>query len=231
MWYDADPQFTAVTLAQNGNVPYEVLKATRVELEPFAIATWVKVPALEVAVRRFNILDRAKEKGSIEMAKEEDRRIFAAIEFAGTTAANHNNVITSNAGLTRSTLSDIFLEVEKWNAPVANVIMNPAQYRDIRNWGRNELDYVTQYELLRTGYVGDIWNSRIRTSYLVSPGKVYGIAEPQYSGVLSVRIDLNVWDAPHQQNIEYGWLFFEYVGICIVIAQGAVVGNITGKVS
>jgi len=230
MWYDKDPQFSAVTLAQNGNVPYEVLKGERIELEPMAIAVWTKVPALEVAVRRFNILDRAKEKGAIEMAKEEDKRIFAAIEYAGTTATGHNTVVSSTAGLTKSALSDIYLGIEDWNAPVANVVMKPRQFRDIRNWGRNELDYVTQFELLRTGYVGDLWNSRVRTSYLIDAGKVYAIAEPQYSGVLSVRIDLQVWDAPHQQNIEYGWLFFEYIGIAIVIVQGVSVGNITGKV-
>ena len=47
-------------MAQNGAAPYEVIRGERVELEPFAVATWVKVPALEVAVRRFPILDRVK---------------------------------------------------------------------------------------------------------------------------------------------------------------------------
>jgi len=31
-----------------------------VELEPIPIAVWVKIPVLEIAVRRFNILDREK---------------------------------------------------------------------------------------------------------------------------------------------------------------------------
>lgn len=125
-------------MAQNGAAPYECIKGTRVELEPFAIATWVKVPALEVAVRRFPILDRAQEKGRIEMAKEEDRRVFASIEYAGDTATDHNTVVTNASGLTRNTLADLFLGVEQWNAPVVNTLLNPAQYRDIRCWGRDK---------------------------------------------------------------------------------------------
>lgn len=231
MWYDKDPQFSAVSLAQNGNVPYEEIEATRIELEPFIITAWVKVPALEVAIRRFAMLDRAQEKGHIEMAKEEDRKVFSAIKYAATNATNHNTVVTSNAGLTRGTLTDLFLEIEKWNAPVANILMAPAQFRDIRNWSRHELDPVTQYELLRTGYVGDIWNSRIRTSFLVEEGNVYAVAEPQYCGVISVRVDLSVWEAPDPQNVEYGWLLFEYLGIAIVVAQGVAAATITGKVT
>jgi len=231
MWYDKDPQFSAVSLAQNGNVPYEELEASRIELEPFIITTWVKVSALEVAIRRFPMLDRAQEKGHIEMAKEEDRKIFSAIKYAASSATNHNTVITNSTGLTRSTLADLFLEVEQWNAPVATVLMPPAQYRDIRNWSRNELDPVTQYEILRTGYVGDIWNSRIRTSFLITPGDVYAVAEPQYCGVISVRVDLNVWEAPDPQNVEYGWLLFEYIGIAIIVAQGTAVATVTGKVT
>ncbi|MFA5759828.1 MAG: hypothetical protein WC942_10800 [Clostridia bacterium] len=41
MWYDRDPDFAAVSLAQNGTVPYQTVRGTRLELEPFAIAVWV----------------------------------------------------------------------------------------------------------------------------------------------------------------------------------------------
>ena len=81
------------------------------------------------------------------MAKEEDRRIFAAIEYAADSATGHNTVVTGAAGLQRIKLADLFLGVEQWNAPVVNTLMHPAQYRDIRCWGRDELDPVTQYEL------------------------------------------------------------------------------------
>jgi len=229
MWYDTDPQFSAVALAQNGAVPYETVRGERIELAPLLIASWVRVPALEVAIRRFPALDRAKEKGYIEMAKEEDRKVFSAIDYAATTATNHNTVVTGSGGFGRAEASDLFLTIEQWNAPVMNMVMAPAQYRDLRNWGKEEVDPVTQHELLRTGYVGDIWGSRIRTSYLVEPGNVYVVAEPQYSGVISVRIDLQVWEAPDAQVVEYGWMYFEFIGVGIIVAQGVGKASVTGK--
>jgi len=231
MWYDKDPQFSAVVMGENGAAPYTVVTGDRVTLEPFPIVSWVKVPVLEVAVRRFPILDRAQEKGYIEMAKEEDVKIFSTIDTAATSATGHNTVVTHSSGLTRSTLSDLYLGVEQWNAPVANVVMHPNQYRDLRNWGQDEVDLVTQYELLRTGYVGDIWNSRLRTSFKVTAGSLYAVAEPQYSGVISIRVDLNVWEAPDSPLLQYGWIFFEFLGIAIIVAQGVCKATITGKVT
>jgi len=229
MWYDKDPQFSAVTLAQDGMVPYEIIKGDRVYYEPFLIASLVRVPALEVAVRRFNILDREQKKGRIEMAKEEDVRIFAAIDAAAGTATGHNDVVTAAAGTTRVSLADLALQIEQHNAPTVTYLMNPAQYRDIRCWSRDEIDPVTSYELRKTGYVGDLWGANIRTSFKVPVGTIYAITEPQLFGVVSVRIDLSVWDAPDQIKLHYGWIFFEYIAVIAVQAVGAAKATITGK--
>jgi len=35
----------------------------------------------------------------------------------------------------------------------------------------------------------------VRTSFLLDAGDVFAVAEPQYFGVISVRVDLNVWEA------------------------------------
>ena len=231
MWYDKDPQFTSVTLAQDGMIPYEIVKGDRVYYEPFLIAQLVRIPALEVAVRRFNILDREQKKGRIEMSKEEDRRIFSALAVASESATNHNTVVTSAAGTTRATLADLLATLEQHNAPTVTLLMNPAQYRDIRCWNRNDIDPVTMYELRKTGYVGDLWGANIRTSFLVPAGKIFAITEPQLFGVISVRVDLQQWDSPDQTKLHYGWIFFEYIAVIAVIAQGAAEAAITGKVT
>jgi plasmid stabilization system protein ParE len=87
-------------------------------------------------------LDRAKEKGYIEMQKEEDRKTFSAIDFAATDAEGHNTVVTGSGGFGRYEASDLFLAIEQHNAPVMNMVMAPAQYRDLRNWGKEEVDPV-----------------------------------------------------------------------------------------
>jgi len=52
------PQFSAVVISENGGVPYERIEGKRVELTPIPIAVYIKIPVLQIAIRRFNILDR-----------------------------------------------------------------------------------------------------------------------------------------------------------------------------
>lgn len=58
MWYDLDPQFSAVVIGARGGVPYEEVSRERVSLEPIVIAVWPKVHALDAATARFDILNR-----------------------------------------------------------------------------------------------------------------------------------------------------------------------------
>ena len=57
MWYDKDPTIAAVSIAKNGSAPYEVMEATRIELEPFAIVSWVKVPVQNFRTLQLVIVD------------------------------------------------------------------------------------------------------------------------------------------------------------------------------
>jgi len=231
IWYDKDPQFTAVVLGDDGTVPYEVIKGERVYQDPFTIAVLVRIPVEEVAYRRFNVIDREQKKGRIEMGKMEDTKIFAALSAAGQSATGHNTVVTSAAGLTRGTVLDLTTTLASINAPTMAFVMNPLQHRDILAWGQNDFDPITRLEIKKTGYVGDLYGTAVRTSFLVTAGEVYGVSEPNLTGVVSIRIDLDVWDSPDPQKLHYGWVFFELLSILIVQAKGVACATITGKVT
>lgn len=68
-WYDLDPQFTAAVVGAKGGVNFSEIEATRINVDPQILAVYPKVHALDVAVRRFNILDREQERAQHEMAK------------------------------------------------------------------------------------------------------------------------------------------------------------------
>jgi hypothetical protein len=163
MWYDKDPQFSAVTLATLGGVPRVEVKGTRVELNPFPIAVLVRIPVIEVAVRRFNILDREQVRARAEMAEQEDVEIFKVIKTAATASAGAAtsdvpgvSVVTSTS-FSKEKAAELYSNVEDNDTPVENVIMRAKDYRDIRSgtngWVGTEFDPVTRYELLKTGYV------------------------------------------------------------------------------
>ena len=138
MWYDRDPQFSAVVIAERGGVPITEIYGERVTLDPYPIAVLVRIPTLEVAVRRFNILDREQVRARAEMAEVEDSESFGVFNVAATTTTSANAEITGYSDVSRESLSAGFAEVEDNDAPVANVVMRATQYRDIL-MGRHRL--------------------------------------------------------------------------------------------
>ena len=98
--------------------------------------------------RRFNVLDREQVRARAEMAESEDTKVLSAISTATTTATGRNTTVTSSGGLTRATLAALFAEIEQHDAPVANIIMHPINYKDIRGWAKDEFDPVSNIAAL-----------------------------------------------------------------------------------
>ena len=61
--------------------------------------------------------------------------------------------------------------------------MNAQSFADIRTWGRDEFDPVTQHEVLQTGLFGHIWTADILISKKVPLDTVYVLADPEFVGV------------------------------------------------
>jgi len=235
MYYDLDPQFQALVVGPRGSVDFSEIATTRINLEPIIMAVYPKVHVTDVATRRFGILDRAQERGQIELAKLEDTKVFAAFKTANlnvSDAVNNgvvNPVVTSSIGLDPQTAANCFANVEQYDIPVANVIVHAQQQRDLRMWAKRDFDPVTQRELIKTGYIGDFWGAQVRQSRRQTVGDVNFLGDPQYLGVISVRIDLSFMDAPDPQNLFYGWVFFEAIGVAQLIGVGSSEAQVSGN--
>jgi hypothetical protein len=221
MWYDKDPQFTAYVGGIMGTSPQEIVKGERVELAPFPIVVLVRVPVLEVAVRRFNVLDRAQVRARAEMAEQEDTQFLGMLDYAATRATAAAGVTAGvYTTVTQAAMSELYSLIERNDAPVANVLMNAQDYRYIRYWTGTQFDPVTRRELIKTGYMGDLWGAEIRISKLVTQSYIYALADPEFLGVLAVRIDLASMDANDAENLMHGWSFYEYIGLAIIADVG-----------
>jgi len=235
MYYDLDPQFRALVVGPRGGVDLSEIQTTRVYLEPIIMAVYPKVHVMDVATRRFGILDREQEKAQVEMARLEDQKVFAAFKTANIVATDpvNNGVVnplqTGASGLTPEISASCFGLVEQYDIPVANIIVHATQQQDLRLWTHKNFDPVTQRELLKTGYLGDLWGAQVRQSRFQTPGDVNFLGDPQYLGVISVRIDLSHMDAPDPQNLYYGWVFFEALGVAQLIGVGSSQATVTGQ--
>ncbi len=68
--------------------------------------------------------------------------------------------------------------------------------------------------------MGDIFNSAIRITKKAEFGRILACADPEFLGVISVRIDLDQMEAPKPERLQYGWVFFEYIGISVITDVG-----------
>lgn len=225
--YDKDfAEVPAVKIAARGNAPTIESNSDRVEVETFEIATLRTIKYQEINIRRFNALDRAKNKAAFELKIAEDDIIFSAIDAAATTSGLNTNV---SSNLSRSALATAFANVESNRLAVGNILMHPVGFRGIRGtWTQADLDQVNMQGLLETGWMASVWNSKIfvtdRLDQLGTAGSgknnIYVLALPTQLGRFPIRYDVEIkpFDYPPERQVMFS--VYENVGITVYNTNG-----------
>ena len=232
-WYELDPQFSATTIGNLGGAPrvLDGKKYDRVEVVHYPIVTLVRIGVEQPAIRRFDVLDREQTRAQAEMAESEDLEIFRCLRTACGSGSGVSNGVTPLADYTGTTpgtftINDLatgFGRLEdQCDSYVENMLMRATDYRHIRSLTGTTFDPVTRRELLKTGYMGDIWNASIRISKKLTSGEIMLTASPEYLGVLSVRIDLSQMDSPVSELLQYGWVLYEFISPAVLTNSGII---------
>lgn len=128
----------AVKVSARGNPPTVESWSARQEVETFELATLRSLKYAEISIRRFNALDRVKNKAAFELKIAEDDTIFGALNTAAVTNAQNTNV---SSNVTRAALASAFTSVESNRLVVGNLLMHPVGFRGIRGtWSQSDLD-------------------------------------------------------------------------------------------
>ena len=172
----------------------------------------------QVKERRFNIIDRAQQRAKSDIMAVEDANAFNLIDAA---AAAVNATTISPGSLTRDALTTAFAEVEKHDLAVTKIVMNAQAFADIRKWGQNEFDPVTQHEVLQTGVFGRLWTADIIISKMCPLNTVYCLADPEFLGVMPIRTDVQVIPADDPKNLRLGWVIYLEEGLSVVNSMAA----------
>jgi hypothetical protein len=233
-WYDIDAQFGATVIGSRGGAP-RVLDGTkfdRVELTHFPITCLVRIGVEQPAIRRFDVLDREQVRAQAEMAETEDTEIFRAIRNGATAGSGIANGVTGPTNVTGvfslANLALAYARLEDTaDSNVENVLLRQKEYRFIRTLSGDTFDPVTRRELLKTGYMGDLWNAQIRVSKKLTSGEILLCASPEYLGVISVRIDLSQMDSPVPELLQYGWLLYEFIAAAQLTNVGSNLYTVT----
>jgi len=225
-YYDKDVNVPAVVISEEGKTPETIVKGKRILIPMFELGSNPKIPFTQVKERRFNLIDRAQDKAKQEIQAAEDELGFAALDVAlaqtdPLTGSVFNASIAAAGALDRDALADAFAEVEKHDLRVARLFMNARDYSDIRKWGRDQLDPVSQKSLLNTGLMAMLWGAEVIVSRIVPIGTVYVLTEEKHLAIIPQRIDITVLPADDPDARLIGWSIFEQLGIGVWNPRGA----------
>jgi hypothetical protein len=234
--YDRDIDVAAVVVSSNGSAPESRVFGDRVTVPEFEVISNPTVRIAEVRRRRFNVIDRAQQKARQEIQAQEDANIFAALDYAADATLGGENTAQdiADAGLLKRDLSQIKVQVDRWDLVTTKFLMNILEFNDILNWGAGggqsaalggDVDPVTMREILQTGLYAHIWGADIIVSKIVPPGTVFGAADPEFVGVMPIRQDIEVLPADEPKQLKLGWVVNEIIGIGIVNPRGVSVGR------
>jgi len=224
-WYDKDfTEVPATKVSARGNPPTVESWSDRVEVETFDIATVRSIKYPEISIRRFNALDRTKNKAAFELKIAEDDVIFSAINTQAN-AIGLNTNMSSNT--TRAGLAAAFANVENSRLAVGNILMSPVGFRGIRgSWTQADLDQVNFQALLESGWFASLWNAKIwvtdRLANLTgvnstaTPNNVmFVLPLPAQAGRFPIRYDVEVkpFDYPPDRVVMFS--VYENVGVTV----------------
>jgi len=231
--YDRDIDVAAVVVSSNGSAPESRVFSDRVTVPDFEIVSNPTVRIAEVKRRRFNVIDRAQQKARQEIQAQEDANIFAALDYAGDVSLGGENTAQdiADAGLLKRNLASVKVQVDRWDLVTTKFLMNIIEFNDILNWtsfggtSAGEIDMVSQREILQTGLFAHLWGADIIVSKVVPVGSVYGVADPEFVGVMPIRQDIEVLPADEPKQLKLGWVVNEIIGVGIVNPRGVCTGR------
>jgi hypothetical protein len=216
--YDKDIDAKAYIISKRGKAPDQVIEGDRIQVPTFEIVSYPQVRFSQVKERRFNVIDRAQVRAKSDIMAVEDEEVFSLLDAAST--AVNAEITTTGASLDRTALTEAFKEIEKHDLAVTKIVMSASSFADIRTWGRDDLDPVTQHEVLQTGLFGHIWTADILVSKKVPQNTVYVLADPEFVGVMPIRQDIQVIPADKPEELRLGWVVYEEIGLAVVNAMG-----------
>lgn len=222
--YEKDIDAPATLISKRGEAPVVLIEG-----EDFLVPTWeiVSYPTIrlsQVKQRMFNIIDRAQVKAKNEISQREDTEIFKAIDAGcpqDAVNAGFNHLIQTSSGrLTLDLINAAVAKIEKHRLTTSKIVMNSQRFADIRGWGKDFLDFVTQREVLLTGVFGRLWTNDILISNLVPDSAVLVLSPAEFVGVMPVRQEITVIPADQPNKLRLGWVVYEEIGIAVVNGKG-----------
>lgn len=232
--YDMDTEeISAEAIASQSATVQTKIEGKRIFVPMFEITANPTVKLREVKIRRFNIIDRIQVRTRQFMQEAEDAAIISLLDSAAPLA---NEILkvnvksnepyvgsVNNSGLGYIRRKDIVALsrlIKRHDLFAVNLFMSIYRYSDIEMWGRDEVDILTQKQLIDTGLVAQLHGMNLYVTKKMPMNVVYCTANPDYVGVMPVYQDIEVIPADLPWQTSFGWVFTELIGLVCFNPKG-----------
>ena len=219
--YQKDMNSHAAFYNDDGLIPQTAIEGETVNVAITTLASDDTTIYLKrLLVQRYNYLERTRELSGQAIAKLEDSKILDLVnalllgKSTDTKQPDHMEqiVATADTSLTKSHLVALRQKITVHNIPLGNFVLNQGRVDDILKWARNDVDQLTQRELLETGAKYTIWGMKLITSPIVKYDEVYLFGAPEYVGRMPILKDLTLKLTDTPNRLIKGLFMFEFIG-------------------
>ena len=231
--YDMDmPEFGAVKIAARGQAPVFEQGIKRIGIPTFEVTVNEVIKKQELAVRKYPVFDRAKERAAIAMAIAEDDMIFDLVKSAAVKNPNPTTMATygsASTSITKADFAEMFGDITERQLIAKTYLLGAKTYADILKWNSQDLDPVSLNIQLETGNFGSIFGvraiARLDKNYgYDANGKnqqpVFTLTTPDKLGRLPERkaVEVSIFD--NIPKLQYDIIPYEIIGMGIYNCAG-----------
>lgn len=212
-----DVRSTAWVIGQDGQAIEARLYGRYVTPSEFKIGSFPTIDMADVYQVSYDIMEHAQDTARQEVELEEDKRVIALIDRMATTV--NDPVILSSLDL--GGFEDVRYEVERHRLVVDKYLVNRRQISTVITSIADQLDPVSERELVLAGYLGSLYSAMVMTSAgtgvqeVIPEGVIYAVTAPDYLGELTIRQDLfsEPFNMFNKFSFVKGWAVGELIGM------------------
>jgi HK97 family phage major capsid protein len=212
--------------------------AEYVEADRFTITSNAKMSIVSLHEARFDMLSRIQDTMRQEIEREEDKRFIALVDTSAQIGGNTN--VAYSGAPSVGVFEAMKYQIEKHPKNVGAFMMHRLELSNLINsWAGNPItgpggspvDFVTQREVILSGWVGNVLGVPLkitagsRTADVVIPtGRIYAVAPKEELGEFGVHIDLMAepYTLAAQGEPAKGFLAVEHISMVIPRAYSCV---------
>ena len=229
------PNVTAVASRGVAQTYPQYVRDRYMVVEEFTIDANPRVEELDMHQGSGDILEDKFYEAQEAILVQEDRTLIALLDA---TAGIHNTPIYFTGLVTPTIFRGMRQAISDWNlpAPTSMIMANDIMYdlQDENTSWISVLNPVTQYEILQTGRIGNIYGMDLITDgfreeslQVIDRGSLYATTAPNYLGSYTDRgpVRSNPRDQYDDGVPARGWYMYEHISAVIGNAKGATVAK------